>query len=56
MLKVQSLTFKKICVLFVLNKQKTFGNSKIYVALSIAKNMNGLFISGKVEKSNIKAD
>ena len=56
MLKVQSLTFKKICVLFVLNKQKTFGNSKIYVALSIAKNMNGLFISGKVGKSNIKAD
>ena len=56
MLKVQSLTFKKICVLFVLNKQKTFGNSKIYVVLSRAKNMNGLSISGKVEKSNIKAD
>ena len=41
---------------FDLNKQKTFGNGQNYVALSRAKNMNGIFVSGKVEKSKIKAD
>ena len=54
--KVQGLTLKKICVTFDLNKQKTFGNGQIYVALSRTKNMNGLFVSGKVKKPNIKAD
>ena len=41
---------------FDLNKQKTFGNGHIYTALSRAKNTNGLFVSGKAEKSKIKAD
>ena len=54
--RVQGLTLKKICVSFDLNKQKTFGNGQNYVALSRAKNMKGIFVSGKVEKSKIKAD
>lgn len=51
MQKVQGLTLQKIGVLFGLNKQKTFGNGRFYVALTRVKNVNVL---RKVKKSKIK--
>ena len=54
--KAQVLTLENLYVPFNLSKQKTFGNCQIYVALSRAKYMNSLYVSGKVEKSMIRAD
>ena len=48
-------TRKSLCLINP-SKQKTFGNDQIYVALSRAKNINGLYVSGKVEKSMIRAN
>ncbi|KAL9977715.1 hypothetical protein ACROYT_G015152 [Oculina patagonica] len=54
--KVQGLTLNKIVVSFELFKQKTFNYGQIYVALSRATSLNGLYILGKLEHKHVKAD
>ena len=54
--KVQGLTLNKIVISFDLFKQRAFNYGQIYVALSRATSLQGLYILGKLEHKHIKAD
>ena len=54
--KVQGLTLENIIVSLELRKQKFFNYGQIYVALSRATSLQGLFILGKLESKHIKAN
>ena len=54
--KVQGLTLNKIVISFDLLKQRSFNYGQIYVALSRATSLQGLYVLGKLEHKHIKAD
>ena len=54
--KVQGLTLENIVVSLELRKQQFFNYGQIYVALSRATSLKGLFILGKLESKRIKAN
>ena len=54
--KVQGLTLNKIAISFELFKQRSFNYGQIYVALSRATSLQGLYVLGKSEQKHIKAD
>ena len=54
--KVQGLTLNKIVISFELFKQRSFNYGQIYVALSRATSLQGLYVLGKLEHKHIKAD
>ena len=54
--KVQGLTLNKIVISFELFKQRSFNYGQIYVALSRATSLQGLYILGKLEHKHVKAD
>ena len=54
--KVQGLTLNKIVTSFELFKQRSFNYGQIYVALSRATSLQGLYVLGKLEHKHIKAD
>ena len=53
--KVQGLTLHKIVVSFQLERQRNFNSGQIYVALSRATSLNGLFLTGNYSASAITA-
>ena len=53
--KVQGLTLDKIVVSFQLERQRNFNSGQIYVALSRATSLNGLFLTGNYSSSAITA-
>ena len=54
--KVQGLTLNKIVISFELFKQRSFNYGQIYVPLSRATSLQGLYVLGKLEHKHIKAD
>ena len=54
--KVQGLSLENVVVSFNLERQKTFNYGQMYVALSRATSLNGLFLLGSLKKNAIKAD
>lgn len=54
--KVQGLTLQNIVIGFNLFKQKSFNYGQIYVALSRATTLLGIFIIGTIDSKHIKAD
>ncbi|XP_028405231.1 ATP-dependent DNA helicase PIF1-like [Dendronephthya gigantea] len=54
--KVQGLTLEKVVLSTELVKQRSFNYGQIYVALSRATSLNGLFILGQVESKHIKTN
>ncbi|XP_078381380.1 ATP-dependent DNA helicase Pif1-like [Oculina patagonica] len=54
--KIQGLTLKKIVVSFELFRQRSFNYGQIYVALSRATSLQGLYVLGKLEHKHVKAD
>ena len=54
--KVQGLSLNQVVVSFDLLKQKSFNHGQIYVALSRAKSLSGLFLIGKFDSSTITVD
>ena len=54
--KVRGLTLNKIVISFELFKQRSFNYGQIYVALSRATSLQGLYVLGKLEHKYIKAD
>ena len=54
--KVQGLTLEKVVVSSDLIKQKAFNYGQIYVALSHATSLHGLYILGHIENKHIKAN
>ena len=56
MYEVQGLTIPQAVVSFDLEKQKTFKEGQIYVALGRIKNLEGLFLTGYFQRDAIKAN
>ena len=54
--KVQGLTLDNIVVSLDLRKQRCFNYGQVYVALSRATSLNGLYILGKLESKHIQAN
>ena len=54
--KVQGLTLDEVVLSTELVKQRSFNYGQIYVALSRATSLNGLYILGKVESKHIKTN
>ena len=54
--KVQGLTINKVVLSTELVKQRTFNYGQIYVALSRATSLNGLYILGQVVCKHIKTN
>ena len=54
--KVQGLTVNEIVVSFELNRQNHFNYVQIYVALSRARSLQGLHVTGKIENKHVKAN
>ena len=54
--KCQGLEFNSILVSFQLLKQRQFNPGQIYVALSRCQNLEGLYITGDIKKTHIRAD
>ena len=54
--KVQGLTLEKVVISSELIKQRAFNYGQIYVALSRATSLQGLYILGKIESNHIKAN
>ena len=50
--KVQGLTLNKIAISFELFKQRSFNYGQIYVALSRATSLQGLYVLGKLEQKH----
>ena len=54
--KVQGLTLENVVLSTELVRQRSFNYGQIYVALSRATSLNGLFILGQVESKHIKTN
>ena len=54
--KVQGLTLDKVVICTDLIKQRAFNYAQIYVALSRARSLQGLFILGQLECKHAKAN
>ena len=54
--KVQGLTLQNVVISFKLNKQKSFNNGQVYVALSRATSLQGLHVLDPINKHHIKTD
>ena len=54
--KVQGLTLDQVVLSTELIKQRSFNYGQIYVALSRATSLNGLYILGQVERKHIKTN
>ncbi|CAB4037856.1 ATP-dependent DNA helicase PIF1, partial [Paramuricea clavata] len=54
--KVQGLSLDNIVVSFDLKKQRYFNYGQVYVALSRATSLNGLYILGTLESKHIRAN
>lgn len=53
---VQGLTLDTIVISSKLNKQQSFNYGQIYVALSRAKTLQGIYILGELEKNHARAN
>ena len=54
--KVQGLTLEKVVVSSDLIRQRAFNYAQIYVALSRATSLQGLYILGQIESKHVKAN
>ena len=54
--KVQGLTLNKVVICTNLVKQRAFNYGQVYVALSRATSLQGLFILGEIENKHVKAN
>ena len=54
--KVQGLTLNKVVLCTDLIKQRAFNYGQVYVALTRATSLQGLFILGKIESKHVKAN
>lgn len=54
--KVQGLTADRIVISSELNKQRSFNYGQIYVALSRAKTLQGIYILGELKKNHVRAN
>ena len=54
--KVQGLTLEKVVISSDLIKQRAFNYGQIYVALSRATSLHGLYILGQIENKHVKAN
>lgn len=54
--KVQGLTMDSIVISFHLNKQRSFNYGQIYVAISCAKTLQGIYTLGKIEHKDVRAN
>ncbi|XP_057316777.1 uncharacterized protein LOC130657796 [Hydractinia symbiolongicarpus] len=54
--KVQGLTLDKVVISFDLEKQRSFNNGQMYVALSKVTSLNGMCLTGKFSRSAIKCN
>ena len=54
--KVQGLTLERVVISSDLIKQRAFNYGQIYVALSRATSLQGLYILGQVENKHVKAN
>ena len=54
--KVQGLTLQNVVISFKLNKQKSFNNGQVYVALSRTTSLQGLYVLDPINKHHIKTD
>lgn len=54
--KVQGLTMDSIVISFHLNKQRSFNYGQIYVAISHAKTLQGIYTLGKIEHKHVRAN
>ena len=54
--RVQGPTLNKLVISFELFKQRSFNYGQIYVALSRATSLQGLYVLGKLEHKHIKVD
>lgn len=54
--KVQGLSLDKVVISFELFKQKTFNYGQVYVALSRARSLRGLYILGQLQAKHVKSD
>lgn len=54
--KVQGLTMDRIVISFHLNIQRSFNHGQIYVAISRAKTLQGIYTLGKIEHKHVRAN
>ena len=54
--KVQGLTLERVVISSELIKQRAFNYGQIYVALSCATSLQGLYILGQIESKHVKAN
>lgn len=54
--KIQGLTVDRIVISSELNKQRSFNYGQIYVALSRAKTLQGIYILGELKKNHVRAN
>ena len=54
--KVQGLTMDRIVISCHLNKQRSFNYGQIYVAISRAKTLQGIYTLGKIEHKQVRAN
>ncbi|XP_057304469.1 ATP-dependent DNA helicase PIF5-like [Hydractinia symbiolongicarpus] len=54
--KVKGLTLDKVVISFDLEKQRSFNNGQMYVALSRVTSLNGMCLTGKFSRSAIKCN
>ena len=54
--KVQGLTLENVVVSLELHKQRSFNYGQMYVALSRATSLQGLYILGEIQSKHIKAN
>ena len=54
--KVQGLTLEKVVISLNLKKQRSFNYGQIYVALSRATSLQGLYILGEIKSKHIKVN
>jgi len=54
--KVQGLTMDRIVISCHLNKQRSFKYGEIYVAISRAKTLQGIYALGKIQHKHVRAN
>lgn len=54
--KVQGLSLTNVVISFDMVKQRSFNYGQVYVALSRATSLNGIYVLGTLEKKHVRAD